>query len=605
MSAWTRSICRAGLLCASALLTIGPASAGNLAGEVTAAGGEPLSGVLVTVFDAAKRRKTTVYTAPDGSYAISTAYHGEVLVRVRAPFYEDVELAVALPANGLTSRDFALSAIVDPQALSDSLTASAHLTRLQWDNPELRDAFVSQCNYCHQVGNSLTRVPREKSAWLDTVKRMEGYFATLTPGEADGIAGTLARGFTAEPVAVVQTYPVSPELHHAKVEEWLVGDGMSFIHDAAVGFDDNLYGADEGHDVIWHLDRATGEIRTFAEPDIDLPRGGVLSGIPFPIGVFSGKHGPHSLAQSSDGRFWITNALSSTLASFDPISREFKLYELGHTHLYPHTVRVDVHDIVWFTVVLSNEVIRFDPATEKFTVIRLPHNGFWRRLTDLLIPAVVKLASWFPEHNLATELSPHRWANLGRTIFNFPYGIDVNPVDGSIWYAKLYLNKIGRIDPQTLEVTEFDTPMQGPRRPRFDKDGTLWIPAFDDSALMRYEPVSGEFKTYQLPLLGPDEYEVPYALNIHPDTGDIWITSNMSDRWFRFVPATETFISYPSPTRVSWLRDWEFTSDGKACSSQSNLPSYAIEDGVPSFICVDAEGGNRDRQALLKEVAVE
>jgi virginiamycin B lyase len=596
---------RACALLYTSMLAIGPAFAGSLAGQVTTTEGEPVSGAMVTVFDTAKLRKTTVYTAPDGSYAVNTAYHGEVTVRSRTPYYADEAVELILPEEGVVSLDFRVSRLVDPQALSDSLTASAHLTKLEWDDPELRAAFVSQCNYCHQVGNSLTRVPREKAAWLDSVQRMESYFAVLTDSEADGIAAILAEGFTPEPVAAVQSYQVSPELHHAKIEEWLVGDGMSFIHDAAVGFDDKLYGADEGHDLIWILDRDTGEVEKLAEPDIDLPRGGVLSGIPFPIGVFTGKHGPHSLAQTSDGRFWITNALSSSIVSFNPESKQFKLYELGHTHLYPHTVRVDENDIVWFTVVLSNEVIRFDPATEEFDVIELPHNGIWRWLTDKLMPTVVKLAAKFPDSNLATHLSPHKWAGLGRSIFNFPYGIDVNPADGSIWYAKLYLNKIGRIDPHTLEVTEFDTPLKGPRRPRFDDDGILWIPAFDDSALMRYDPAANEFSTYKLPLLAADEYEVPYALNVHPDTGDVWITSNMSDRWFRFVPETETFITYPSPTRVTWLRDWEFTSDGQACASQSNLPSYAIEDGVPSFICVDPEGGSRDREAIRKAIGHE
>ncbi|MDR3415917.1 MAG: carboxypeptidase regulatory-like domain-containing protein [Nevskia sp.] len=594
---YNRLLSGAAAVLAGTLATGHPATAAQIAGTVKTADGRPVSGALVTVFNEAHNRKQTVYTDTDGSYAIVTGYDGRLDVRARMPYFEDVTRP--LDAGGGAARlDFTLARIGDPQTLSDTLTASAHLTRLQWQNPELRAAFVSQCNYCHQVGNALTRVPRDEAAWTGTVRRMEGYFAMLTNGEARGIAGTLARGFTAAPAPAVQTYDVSPELHRAKVEEWLVGDGLSFIHDAAVGADDNLYGADEGHDVIWFLDRKTNQVETYPLPDIDLPRGGVLSGIPLPIGVFSGKHGPHSIAQTSDGRLWITNALSSSLMSFDPRTRQFKRYDLGHTHLYPHTIRVDRNDVVWFTVVLSNEVIRFDPKTEKITVIGLPHNGFWRWLTDLCLPAVVKLASWFPGHNLHNELSPHKWANLGHSILNFPYGIDVNPVDGSIWYAKLYLDKIGRIDPRTLQVTEYDTPLKGPRRPRFDCNGVLWIPAFDDSALMSYDTRTGKFETFKLPLLAPDEYEVPYALNVHPKTGDIWITSNMSDRWFRFVPATRTFVAYPSPTRVTWLRDWEFTSDGQVCSSQSNLPSYAIEDHVPSFLCVDPEGGDKDRAAL-------
>jgi virginiamycin B lyase len=47
---------------------------------------------------------------------------------------------------------------------------------------------------------------------------------------------------------------------------------------------------------------------------------------------------------------------------------------------------------------------------------------------------------------------------------------------------------------------------------------------------------------------------------------------------------------------VTWMRDWEFTTDGQGCSSNSNLPAYAIEDGVDSFVCIDLEGGARDRQ---------
>ncbi|MGB5703823.1 MAG: hypothetical protein WBM48_13465, partial [Polyangiales bacterium] len=114
-------------------------------------------------------------------------------------------------------------------------------------------------------------------------------------------------------------------------------------------------------------------------------------------------------------------------------------------------------------------------------------------------------------------------------------------------------------------------------------------------ALLRFDPGTSEFKTYLLPTLSPDEYETPYALNVHRETGDVWLTSNMSDRIIRFIPGEERFISYPSPTRGTWLRDLVFTKDGKVCSSSSNLPAYAIEDGVPSFICLDPEGGANDR----------
>jgi streptogramin lyase len=214
----------------------------------------------------------------------------------------------------------------------------------------------------------------------------------------------------------------------------------------------------------------------------------------------------------------------------------------------------------------------------------------------MMMPTMLRLAGWFPHKNLHLDLSHQKW--LGHNILAFPYGIDINPKDGSVWYAKLYASKIGRIDPKTMEVTEYDTPLKGPRRPRFDKNGVLWIPAFDDSGLMAFDTATRTFTSTPLPVLAPGEHEVPYALNVHPKTGDVWITANNSDRVLRYTPATKTFLSYPSPTRVTVLRDMVFTKDGRVCSSLSNLPAYGTEDGVDSFMCINPTGGEQDRAAI-------
>ena len=237
--------------------------------------------------------------------------------------------------------------------------------------------------------------------------------------------------------------------------------------------------------------------------------------------------------------------------SFDPETQAFKVYEIGEDALYPHTVRIDQKGIVWFTIAISNQVGRFDPETETFTLLQLPHNGLWRWATDVFFPTLLKYSARTPRENKHIDLSPHKMLSgiEYQDLFNLPYGIDINPKDGGVWYAKLWANMIGHVDPDTLEVTEYETPLKGPRRPRFDADGILWIPSFDESALLRFDPTTGEFKTYPLPTLSPDEYETPYALNVDQQTGDVWMTSNMSDRILRFIPKEERFISYPSPTR--------------------------------------------------------
>lgn len=574
------------------------ALAASFKGQVTGPDGQPLAGALVTVFNEARDRKETVYTSQDGRYAVRTPFKGRLEVRARAHKFEDQRRDAQAGDDQAQQLDFKMAPFANAQALSDSLTASAHLTQVQWPDAQTRTAFISQCNYCHQIGNALTRVPKEESGWAKTIERMEGYGALLTNSEAKTVAKELHKGLNGSAVQAMQKYTASDELSRAKVLEWHVGDAMSFIHDTDVGADGYLYGTDEGHDILWVLDRSSGKITRHPLPAVDLPQGGYFSGMQLPLGVFTGKHGPHSMAQGADGRIWITNALSSRLMSFDPKTHVFKSYEIKEPALYPHTVRIDREGIVWFTVAVSNKVGRFDPKTEQMTMIHLPQGAFLRWFTDSVFPLAMKIsAKWWPGQNMPVKTSPHKWTQ-GRLLFDLPYGIDVNPKDGSVWYAKLLANKIGRIDPKTLAITEYDTPLGGPRRPRFDKNGILWIPAFDASALLRFDPSTKQFETYKLPLLAANEYETPYALNVHPQTGEVWITANMSDRVLRFNPQTKTFIAYPSPTRVTWLRDLVFTQDGQVCSSSSNLPAYGIEDGKDAFFCIDPDGGAADRKAL-------
>ncbi len=582
-----------GLVGSAAVLALGligtAASAGTMTGTVVS-NGAPIAGAMVTAFSPDQKRRDTAYTDASGRYTLSVDFGGKFNVRARMMYYKDKTTEVNLPVAGAMGLNFAIDKHSVAQELSDSLGASAHLATLEWNGEKSRSAFISQCNYCHQMGNELTRAPKPKGGWESTVTRMEGYFAVLTNDEANTIIKTLDKGFDGKPVTAFQQQPYFPELAKATIQEWNIGDAMTFIHDADVGEDDHLYGTDEGKDIIWFLDRKTGRIEEYPLPPSGLPEGGVFHGVQLPIGILTGSHGPHSMAQAKDGKFWITNSLSSTLMSFDPETKKFKVFELGHNRLYPHTVRIDKEGIVWFTVVVSNELVRFDPKTEKFTVMHLPETGFWSGFTHWLFPWVLRIGNWFPKQNMHMGVNHVKWAFQGRAAMPFPYGIDVNPVDGSIWYAKLHANKIGRVDPKTMKVTEFDTPLKGPRRMRFDAQGNLWIPAFEDGGMMRFDPKKETFETIRLPVLAHNQYEVPYALAVHPKTQDIWITSNMSDRAFRYTPKTKSFITYPMPTKVTWLRDWAFTKDGGVCSSSSNLPSYGIEGGFGGFMCIYPDG---------------
>ncbi|MBF7729101.1 carboxypeptidase regulatory-like domain-containing protein [Pseudomonas sp. N040] len=569
-----------------------PALAGTISGTVTA-GDKPVAGALVTLWNAEKNRKETVYTDDQGHYTLNTGFTGKLVLRARTPYFKDVKQDLELAADTSSSVDFAVEKIASLDELSASFPASAHAATLKFPDDQTKAAFINQCNYCHQQGNALTRMNHTPEQWNSTVWRMEGYGAYITHGEHKRIARMMDETYDGKPVNAIQTQDYAPELAKARIEEWHAATPMSFLHDTIVGSDEKLYGIDEAQDIMYILDRETGKIEQSQMPANGNPVGGDFAGLQLPIGIFTGNQGPHSAVETADGRMFITGALSSSLIMFRPATKEWKVYEiprgfLWRKGLYPHTIRADKEGNIWFTAMSSNRLVKFDIKTEQFTDIALPSNGVMRWLTDTFMGVILKVAAWFPQQNVHLALSHHKWLNGGIGIFNWPYGIDVNPVDGGIWYSKLLSNKIGHVDPKTLEVTEYDVPHKGPRRLRFDKDGMLWIPSFDEGKLMKFDPATKQFETIDLPLLAQNEYEIPYALNVDA-RGDVWIATNQQDRIARYIPSQKKFVMYAMPNRVIWFRDFEFTKDGKVCTSNSNLPAYAHEDGLPAFFCIQPD----------------
>ena len=68
-----------------------------------------------------------------------------------------------------------------------------------------------------------------------------------------------------------------------------------------------------------------------------------------------------------------------------------------------------------------------------------------------------------------------------------PYGIDITP-DGKAWVARMHTDELASVDPATGVVTMIKTPFRAPRRLRSDRDGNLWIVAFNESKIARYAP---------------------------------------------------------------------------------------------------------------------
>jgi virginiamycin B lyase len=154
-----------------------------------------------------------------------------------------------------------------------------------------------------------------------------------------------------------------------------------------------------------------------------------------------------------------------------------------------------------------------------------------------------------------------------------------------VWFARLHTDEIGRIDPFTGKITMLATPFAGPRRLRSDADGNLWIVAFPESAIARYEPKTGRFTRFDLPVV-PKGSETPYALNVDRKRGIVWVNGNQSDSLYALDIKTQAWRGVPLPRRVAFTRDIEIADDGTVYTSTSSFPSWHVEDAQPTLIRV-------------------
>ena len=576
--------------------TLGSVQAATLA--VTDAAGQPLATAKVrevatvpTALDTSDngypapgqvRRvdpEITRFTDADGraSWAdrgVPVTYH------VRKPGYRDA--SVSLAAGSAEAR-IVLEPETDALKLAEARPANVWLGALDLGDVKRKQHFMLQCGFCHQQGNAFLRQERTARDWSDAISRMVRYGARLATEDQRALPEMLAAGWRQlreHPERLATPAPWDPALAGTTtITEWPIGDAMSQTHDQLLGADGKVYVADNIQDRLYRIDPQTNEVTVFKIPHREGDAaGGLLAARLKDFPRHDSTSNAHSLAQSArDGHIFITPSAQQRLVEFDPATRAFELHEMG-AGFYPHTIRIDAKDRVWFTLALSNQIAMFDRATKRFTLHDLPTRGWREWLTVTLIRPIFKLMSWgLP---LANWLPVDRLA----TGTPLPYGIDITP-DGSVWFARLHTDEIGRIDPATGTVTMIATPFAGPRRLRSDSEGHLWIGAFPESAIVRYDPKTGAFTRYDLPVV-PKGSDTPYALNVDKKRGIVWVTGNQSDSLHALDVRSGSWRSVPLPRRVAFTRDIEIAEDGTVYTSTSNFPSWHVEDAQPTMIRV-------------------
>jgi streptogramin lyase len=513
----------------------------------------------------------TRFTDAEGRASLPDAEGGR-LVRVRAQGYVDATLTAE---PGATDLSVSLQTMTPEQYIA-SFPSNVWLSQLSFGgDAELKKTFQLNCAFCHQQASPFMRNERTVEQWLAVFERMNSYGARLPTEDHLAIAEHLQRELRAlreQPETVPEPRAWGEFLSGVSMTEWPIGDGFSQMHDFLLHPNGMVYVGDNLFDRLYEVDPNSGEYTVYKVPHrADDEVGGILGNRFTVFPKMYNYMGVHSFAVSPrDGNIFITPSMQQALLEFNPRTKVFTLHEMERGY-YPHTIRIDAQDRVWFTLALSSQVARFDRDSAEFTLYDLPARSVKEWLVLKSLPLLF---------SLDPEVRPQPDPDREGTGLPMPYGIDVAP-DGRIWVARLYANDLAVIDPATDSVSMIEFPYAGPRRLRADAQGNLWIVAFQDSLLVKYEPESGRFSEYPLPVRN----EIPYALNVDRERGVVWVNGNQSDTLLSFDIATEAWRVYPMPRQRFFTRDVEVSEkDGAVYTSNSHFPSWQTEGGQPTLL---------------------
>lgn len=562
-------------------------------------GGEPVKGALVTFFHGDPVHSLTVYADERGRFlSPQLPWPDGYRVRVRRAGWHDVVREEQSPASDGRWLAVEMERIDQPGDMIRQLPSNywMHLVLEEMDNRDHLLEFKTQCTYCHQQGSPLTsRRQFSREQWVEIILDMGRRSAILTESLRAALPEYLLTAYEEDNVlAKLPRYdgpdgPLpapSPTARKAVVEEWDLGGPQSGQHDPMVYHrDGSIWTVDAPLDtlhVIRFDENPDGERSSYPIPRGDFEPGGVYA-------KMQGKGqravktyvSPHSLQTAPDGTIWVTLAWGNQLAGFDPEAETWDIVDMKEG-INPHTLRFDQQGRLWYTISATNHVGMFDPETREQGFIRLDFPDLKTRLMTWFSPFAIANADW-----LGLE---DRSAEMDGVSMPVPYGIDINPLDGSVWVSQLYMDTIVRIDPETFEITTIETPFITPRRLRFDSKGNLWVPSYAEGSIHRFDTTEMAWKeSYVIPV-EPLGSEVPYAVFVDQRTDHVWITGTQSDSIIRFEPRTENWTIYPLPTRVTYTRELDMDKARNLWTSHSSSPAWHVEGGIPKVTRLDPDG---------------
>ena len=288
---------------------------------------------------------------------------------------------------------------------------------------------------------------------------------------------------------------------------------------------------------------------------------------------------PHDPAVAPDGSIWYTAQRASTVGRFDPKTGQFKEFSSITPNAGPHGLQPDKDGNIWFTGNSAGLIGRVDAKTGKVTEYKMPNP----KAKDPHTIAFLRDGRLFftvQAGNFIGTLDPSKPDGAIRlvespTVNSRPYGVRLDS-HGVPYFDEFNSNKIGKADPQTLVIQEFELPNKAarPRRIAIGRDDTVWYGDYARGYLGHLDPRTGKVEEFKSP---GGEDSKPYAIDVTAD-GAVWYVETGDDAkniLVRFNPETKKFLTWPIPSGGGTVRNMDIDKEGNLWLAESGVGKIA------------------------------
>ena len=215
-----------------------------------------------------------------------------------------------------------------------------------------------------------------------------------------------------------------------------------------------------------------------------------------------------------DGKIWFTDTPNSKIGSFDPKTEEFETIELPQFNLaikksLPTSVGVDNENDVWVAVIDQSLLLEYNQSTKKFKIV----------------------------NTITPEAGPT--------------AIEIDDLN-NVWFAESLVGKLGKIDGETKEVTEFapqGEPMAEPFALMIDKEENVWIAEHIGPAITKFNPILEDFE--QIKISNPESLPFGMAFDKYDN---MWVAQHVIDSLVVYDQSSNQIIEIGIPTEGSFTQ---------------------------------------------------